>query len=150
MSRRIIETSIDIAAPADRVWQSLTDFAAFPQWSRFILAIDGDVRPGARLSVDLDDGGGKMKMAPEVVAAESPVELRWRGVVGARFLFSGEHSFRLDSLPGGGTRLTHSEIFRGLLVPFFWKTLDSRTRQAFHAFNAALKGRAETAAGLAS
>jgi hypothetical protein len=146
MSNRTIETSIDIAAPAERVWRMLTDFASFPQWSRFILAIEGVARAGRRLSVRVDDGGNAMRMRPEVVRCEEEVELRWRGVVGARFLFSGEHSFRLEALPGGGTRFIHSEKFGGILVPFVWTTLDTRTRRAFHDFNAALRARAEMAA----
>jgi hypothetical protein len=144
MSSRTIETTIDIAAPADRVWRMLTDFASFPEWSRFIMAIEGDARPGTRLSVRLNDGGGEMKMRPEVVACEEQVELRWRGVVGARFVFSGEHRFRLDALPDGRTRFTHSEMFSGILVPLLWKTLNTRTRKAFHEFNTALRVRAET------
>jgi hypothetical protein len=142
MKARIIETTIDIAAPVEHVWKTLIDFTSFPEWSRFILAIEGEAQPGTRLSVRLDDGGGAMRMRPEVVACEERVELRWRGVVGAGFLFSGEHRFRLDALPGG-TRLTHGEVFSGVLVPLFWKTLNTRTRQAFHEFNAALRARAE-------
>ena len=37
------------------------------------------------------------------------------------------------------------EEFRGVLVPFFWKSLDTHTRQGFEAMNAALKQRAEAA-----
>lgn len=146
MSGRTIETTIDIAAPVEHVWRTLTDFLSFPRWSRFILAIEGEARKGARLTVRLDDGGGAMKMRPEIVTFEENVELRWRGVVGARFLFTGEHSFRLETLPGGGARLTQSETFEGILVPLFWKRLDTQTRRAFHTFNDALRKRAETIA----
>ena len=37
------------------------------------------------------------------------------------------------------------EEFRGVLVPFFWKSLDTHARQGFEAMNAALKQRAEAA-----
>lgn len=144
MSGRSIETTIEIDAPVERVWRVLIDFARFPQWSRFILSIQGEPRPGARLSARLDDGGGAMQIRPEIMTCE-PHELRWRGVLGASFLFSGEHYFRLEALPGGSTRLTHGEVFGGLLVPLLWKRLDSRTRQGFQDFNTALRERAETA-----
>lgn len=147
MSSRAFETTVDIAAPVERVWRVLTDFASFPQWSRFILAIDGEPRAGARLSARLDDGGGAMLIRPEVLACEQGVELRWRGVLGAGFLFSGEHHFRLEALPGGGTRLNHGEVFGGLLVPLLWKRLDTRTRAGFEDFNAALRARAEAQVG---
>lgn len=144
MSSRKIETSVDIAAPVEDVWRVLTDFARFPQWSRFILAIEGEARPGTRLSARLDDGGGAMQIRPEVLVCKEHDELRWRGTLGASFLFSGEHYFRLQALPGGGTRLTHGEVFGGLLVPLLWTRLNTSTRRGFEDFNAALRARAES------
>jgi hypothetical protein len=139
MSQFVIETSIEIRAPIERVWGILTSFESFPQWSRFILRIKGKARKGERLAVTLDDGGGPMQFRPAVVVCEECVELRRRGSVGASFLFSGEHCFHLAPAAEGGTRLTHSERFRGILVPLFRKNLNTRTRQAFHDFNAALR-----------
>ena len=146
MNQRVVEATIDIAAPAETVWRTLLDFASYPQWSRFILAIEGEPQLGAHLAVQLDDGGGIMRMRPTIVIFNENVELRWRGVVGASFLLSAEHSFRLQQLPGGATRFTQSETFGGILVPLFWKRLDGQTRRAFHSFNDALCRRAEAIA----
>jgi hypothetical protein len=147
MISRIIETKIDIKAPAKRVWEVLTKFEDFPHWSRFILSIEGEASPGSRLSVHLNDGGGAMRLRPTVQASKEGVELRWRGTVGSSFLFTGEHRFHLDPQEDGTTRLTHSEKFGGILVPLLWKKLDSRTRQAFNEFNTALCRQSEGAAG---
>ena len=46
-----------------------------------------------------------------------------------------------------GTRLVHSERFRGVLVRFMRKMVDSGTRQGFEEMNAALKTRAEAQSG---
>lgn len=146
MSGRTIETTLDIGAPTSRVWQELTDFARFAEWSKFILGIEGELSPGAQLAVRLDDGGGPMTMRPEVLVSDTQAELRWLGKVGASFVFAGEHYFKLAPLPNGGTRLTHGEIFRGILTPLFWGKLNTRTRRAFGEFNEALRVRAETAA----
>jgi len=51
-SKRLIDTRIEIAAPAMRVWDVLTDFARFPQWNPFIVGIDRIPEPGARLRGD--------------------------------------------------------------------------------------------------
>jgi hypothetical protein len=147
MTNRTIETKIDIKAPAKRVWEILTRFEDFPQWSRFILSIEGQARPGSRLSVHLNDGGQAMRLRPTVEASEEGVELRWRGTVGSSFLFTGEHRFHLDPQEDGTTRFTHSETFGGILVPLLWKKLNSRTRQAFNEFNAALCRQSEGVAG---
>jgi hypothetical protein len=143
MSTHTIKTAVDIDAPVERVWRVLADFAGYPQWSRFILAIAGEMREGARLSVRMDDGGGAVTVSPTIQVCEAPVELRWRGVLGARFLFSAEHYFQLEQLPDGGTRLNHGELFGGVLTPLFWRRFDTRTRHAVHEFNAAIRSRAE-------
>lgn len=41
-----VRTTIDIAAPPERVWSILTDFAAHPQWNPFITAIWGELKTG--------------------------------------------------------------------------------------------------------
>ena len=40
MSKELF-SSIDIAAPAERVWEVLVDFAAFPVWNPFITQAEG-------------------------------------------------------------------------------------------------------------
>lgn len=142
MSQRIIETSIDIEAPIERVWHVLSDFPRYPQWSRFIQSIEGTPNAGARLSVQLNDGGTTMRFRPEVLVC-GPHELRWRGLLGASFVFTGEHRFLLEALSESRTRLIHSEVFSGILVSLLWKRLDTATRQGFQDFNAALRARSE-------
>jgi hypothetical protein len=41
---------------------------------------------------------------------------------------------------------THAEIFKGLLVPMLWKSLDGNTRKGFQQMTQALKKRAENSA----
>jgi hypothetical protein len=61
-------------------------------------------------------------------------------------LFDGEHIFTMDPLDAGRrTRLVHREEFRGVLVPLFWGSLDTATRQGFEEMNLALKKRVEEA-----
>lgn len=153
MSRRL-ETSIIIDATPNRVWHVLEDFQSYSEWSTFIRDISGRMEEGSRLSVFLQPPGGKgMQFEPVVLQARAPTdstsdtgrrgEFRWRGSLGAGFIFSGEHSFVLEAADAGRTRLTHNEIFRGLLVPFLWRSLDTSTRRGFEEFNRALKQRCE-------
>lgn len=144
MFETAIGTTIDIDAPAEKVFSALTDFPEYPVWSRFIVSITGNAKVGGRLAVTLDDGAGKpVTFKPTVLALAPDRELRWRGVLGASFVFSGEHYFRLSALDGGKTRLSHGEVFRGLLVPLLRAQLSTRTRAAFQAFNEALRARVE-------
>jgi hypothetical protein len=142
----LLQTQIDIGAPPERVWSVLTDFARHPEWNPFIREIRGEVREGARLHVVLGPPDGKpMTFTPVVTAAEPNRRFAWRGTLLAGWLFTGEHAFRLEGLPGGGTRFHHGETFGGLLVPFLKKSLGTDTRAGFDAMNRAIKAEAEQA-----
>jgi hypothetical protein len=88
--------------------------------------------------------GRAMTFRPKVLAAQPGVLLRWIGRLVLPGIFDGTHQFALDDL-GGHTRLTQSETFRGVLVPFTGKTI-TQTEAGFRALNQALKQRVEDAA----
>ena len=46
-----LSTEIEFDGTPDEVWEVLTDFAAYPAWNPFLPRIEGELRPGARLSV---------------------------------------------------------------------------------------------------
>jgi uncharacterized protein YndB with AHSA1/START domain len=45
MSKELV-SSIDLAAPPERVWEVLVDFAAFPAWNPFITQAEGRLHFG--------------------------------------------------------------------------------------------------------
>jgi hypothetical protein len=138
-----IETSINIDAPADRVWAVVTDFAAYPEWNRFIRSLKGDAKVGSRLEVTLQPPGRRpMTIRPTVVKMEGR-ELRWLGRLGLPRVFDGRHSLKVEPLSPTLTRFTQYERFTGVLVPFFGKMLGD-SRRGFEEMNRALKARAET------
>lgn len=137
-----IETEILIHAAPERVWAVLMDFAAYPSWNPFVLAIEGNAKPGETLRVTMRPPGDKAQtFKPKVLRADAPVAFVWRGSLPIPGLFTGEHSFQLTRA-GDGTRLRHSERFSGLLVPLLRQLL-ARTEEGFNQMNAALKVRAE-------
>jgi hypothetical protein len=141
-----IHTEIEINAPAKTVWRVLTDFAAYPDWNPFVRRVEGEVRVGARLHVDIQPSGGKgMSFRPTVLVADPNRELRWLGRLWLPGLFDGEHSFSIEPLVEGQVRFVQRERFGGLLVPFLSKMLDRDIRRGFEEMNRALKLRAESA-----
>ena len=143
---RHIEHTIDIDASPQAVWAQLADTASYGDWNPFVRRLDGELREGARLDVEIAPPGGRaMRFKPTVLAAAPERELRWRGRLLVPRLFDGEHAFRLEPLPGGGTRLVQAEEFRGLLVGLAGGTLE-KARDGFQAMNEAVKARAEAAA----
>jgi len=139
-----IGATIEIFASAQRVWQVLTDFAAFPQWNPFILEISGELNVGGKLDVYLKPlGRPNTRFRPVVLAAKPAQELRWLGRLwGIPKLLDGEHNFLIERLEANRSRFVQREVFNGILVPLLSGTLAGAER-SFIAMNAALKARAE-------
>ena len=147
MSKELV-SSIDIAASAERVWDVLVDFAAFPAWNPFITQAEGRLETGGRLTLRMQPvGGSAVTLRPTLIEVIVPQRLRWRGRLGVPGLFDADHLFTVEPRGAEGSRLVQQERFSGLLVPLFQRSLDRGTLPAFHAMNAALKDRAEKAAG---
>src|SRR5207245_5186515 len=86
-----VSAEIEIEAPAERVWEVLTDFAKFPEWNPFIRQMSGEVRTGAQLQVQLGPTGGRvMSFKPKMVNVETNREMSWLGRLLIPGLFNGE------------------------------------------------------------
>jgi hypothetical protein len=139
---RTITSSIDIDAAPDTVWAVLTDLPRYAEWNPFIREASGTVTAGSRLTLRMVQTTGKAAtFKPTVLTVDPGHELRWTGHFIVRGIFDGEHSFVLTA-SNGGTQLTQSEKFTGVLVPFTSKILNG-TARSFAALNEALKQRAE-------
>lgn len=140
-----IETSIDIDAPPQKVWDILTDFNAYGRWNPFIPEISGEPTEGKTLVVTISPPGkNEMTFKPRVRTAYPPREFAWLGHLFMPGLFDGEHRFLIEETKDGKTRFTQREEFRGMLVGMAWKGLEPSTRKGFEEMNAALKMRAES------
>jgi len=143
---RELFSKIDIHAPVAKVWQTLTDFPAFPTWNTFIPLIKGEARSGSRLRIHVHTPAGKQLIfRPVVLKAEPFSELRWLGTLwGLGGLFRGEHYFRLEPLEKDSAKFIQGEKFNGLLLPLIWKILREDLELGFWEFNKALKKECET------
>jgi len=138
--------SIDIRAPAQVVWDALTDLPRFGEWNPFIREGRGDLRAGGRVRVRVRPSlGVPLVFRAQVLACEQPRELRWRGHVLTPWLASGEHTFTVEPLAAGGVRFVQREVFGGVLPRLAGKLLEREARRGFEAMNRALKARAEGA-----
>ncbi|MFN3600982.1 MAG: SRPBCC family protein [Dietzia sp.] len=137
-----VSTTIDIDAPATRIWEILTDTAAYSEWNPFIIALDGALDVGSRIAVTIaPPGAKKQNFTPTVTEVDPGRRVVWLGRLGVRGIFDGEHSFEVAALGPASSRFTQSERFSGLLVPVFRGLLTS-TEAGFTAMNSALATRA--------
>jgi uncharacterized protein YndB with AHSA1/START domain len=64
-----IDTTVDIDASKQAVWDVLTDFAAYGEWNPF-LRIEGTAEVGTKLVVHMSGGGEHaMSFRPKVLVA---------------------------------------------------------------------------------
>jgi hypothetical protein len=139
-----IKTEILINATPEKVWSILTNFEQYPNWNPFIKSITGEAKVGNRISVRIEPPRSKgMTFKPKILVFETNKQFRWIGHLLFPGLFDGEHIFELIDNQNGTTTFKQSEIFRGILVPFFKKKLDNNTKKGFEEMNVKLKELAE-------
>jgi hypothetical protein len=142
---KIIRVVTDIAAPVQTVWAELSAVTKYSEWNPFITTLQGELVAGSRLKVRIVPPGGRpMTFRPTITAVEEGKRLEWLGRLVLPGVFDGRHSFLLEDVGEGLTRLTQTEEFSGVLVPLTRAVLE-RTHAGFEAMNEALRLRAERA-----
>lgn len=138
---KTMSATIQIDAPPMDVWAVLTDLSSYRDWNPLFREASGQVTAGNRIRLrSVHPASGRlMTVKPKITAAVPGAELRWTASLPG--IMSGEHSFVLAEA-GGGTRLTQSETFGGILAAVSGKTL-TRAEASFRELNEALKKRAE-------
>jgi len=138
----VIATSIDISATPEEVWEVLSDFPTYGEWSNFS-KIEGVAQVGERLSMRMPG----MSFRSTVTVATPNRELEWAAQIVSMRIFDGRHNFVLTSNPDGTTHLANVETFSGALVwPFQGLFRQNKAGRAngYDGFNQALKKRVES------
>lgn len=140
----------EIAAPADVVWEILSDISAYPSWNPFMTRVDGRLAKGERLTVTIAPPGSKPQtFKPTVTSVEAGHKIEWLGRLLMPGIFDGAHHLTVEAVSPTTSRFTQSEDFTGVLVPLFG-SLMGNTEAGFAAMNRALATRAEQRNGLTS
>lgn len=130
-----------IKATPERIWSILTDGARYPEWDPNAIRIDGEIKPGGKVTA-LTKLNPKRAFPATVTIFEPNRRMTWSG--GMPFgLFKGVRTFELTNAGGGDTRFTLREEFSGPLLPLIGRTIPDMS-DAFRGFVAGLKARAES------
>lgn len=140
---RAIWSLVEIDAPADRVWQVLTDLNGYSSWNPLITAARGELKPGNTIAITLKLDNRTFSLHPRILAVQPGRRLAWLGHMLVPGIFDGEHVFELEQIDQSHTRVIQSERFHGVLVGFLWDRISPAISRGFRAMNHALKQRAE-------
>lgn len=92
--------------------------------------------------VGKEKGKDGPKYNPTITELEEPNYFRWRAHMFAGFIFTNDKIFELEET-NSGTRLTHKEMFSGLLAPIFCGQMEKGVPPMLNSMNKALKKLAE-------
>lgn len=147
---RLLDVSVDIAAPLADVWTLLVTPASYPDWSPFVVAVDpgpdGVFQVGvvARLRVRLWMPRPLAITSPErIIALDPRRRLGWSFAGLPGWLLGAARYQDLETLPSGATRYHTHQRYSGLLAPLVLLLLRRRIVAGFEATAAALKTTAE-------
>jgi hypothetical protein len=122
-SQRAYSTQIDIDAPAEQVWEILTNFESYPTWNPLLTEVQGKLDIGGELRVRA--AFAPMAVRATVTAVDKPNRFEWEDHVPLNLL-TPVFSVRLLPLPENRTRVVIAETFTGPLLPVMGRRLDTQ------------------------
>lgn len=138
-----IATEVALQASPDRIWKTLIDFPAYPDWNRFLRAVRGQAAPDAPLEVDLQYYGKPVQKKAGVITgfiAPKYFSWIWNHKFGAWFL-SCEHVFRIKEREDGKVLFYQEVYYTGLGLKFRRRDVEHLVRQSLDKLNDDLKQR---------
>ncbi|MBO9560805.1 MAG: SRPBCC domain-containing protein [Caulobacter sp.] len=142
--QRAVEFRTGVQAPAEIVWEVVSDFAAWKDWNPVHPRMEGEMRIGTPLRFDLVIGDAPAKAVEAVVQDWVPYEqLHWRTkrlngfVTAIRYL-------EIENMGPANATFSNGELFMGPLVRWVSRDERRRLKAAFTLMGEAVRARAET------
>jgi uncharacterized protein YndB with AHSA1/START domain len=133
-------TRIEIQAPAEKVWQALTDLPKWTQWNTTVERTLGNVALGAKVTVFVKQNPGRA-FPLKVTALDAPRRMVWTGGMPLG-LFRGTRVYELTALSSTVTVFSMREDYTGPLANMIGKSIPD-LQPAFEECAQCLKREAE-------
>ncbi len=137
---RTFSARVDIDAPAEQVWDVVTDFKSYGLWNPLLSKVEGDLVVGNSLRVYTTFI--PVALPATVKVAHKPHHFEWKDNVPLNLL-TPEFSVRLLPLDGDRTRVIISETFTGPLLPIARGYLEGKMPPLYDAMAKALAEQVE-------
>ena len=140
MNQKTIETHVDVDAPAQVLWEVLSDYESYEResWNPYIESIEVTTT-GRVTATTFGETLGRRQLRAKLLTGEFP-ELLWEKKL--PWVIHARHWFRVVPTSATSTRFVQGEQVSGLLTGLVWHLVE-RSQPSFSAFNLALKHRAE-------
>jgi hypothetical protein len=136
-----IENRTGVAAPAEIIWEVLTDLARWPEWNPLYASASGDIKIGAPWTMVLKlPGRPDEVLRPKVLdwAPEDHIHLQTK-----TFFIATLRYLEIEALSDQGCIFSNGERFQGMLAGMIIRPFARDLRKGFDAMGEAMKVRAE-------
>ena len=133
------EAAVRIDASPERVWEVLTDIAAWPQWDSGVTKVTGSLGIGEKLTITVEANPGRA-FPVRVATLERPRTIVLRGGMPLG-LFRGVRTYTLTP-DGDATRFAMREEYGGPLAPVITRSIPD-LGPSFRRFAEGLRQRAQ-------
>lgn len=139
----VIEHCVDIAAPAEVVWELVSDLQGWRQWNPLYRQVTGTLEVGETLTMTLTiPGMNSYTMRPQVVAVMANELVHYQGTAMGG-LVRGTRRIEIRETGAESCIVSNREIMGGLLGPLVARAAGTRVRMGLELMGEALKRVAE-------
>lgn len=140
---RVSSDEVLIEAPAEFVWQVLVDFDNYQYWNSFCPGIEGELKIGAPVSMQVDMGNGPQLQVEYITRLEPPHVITWSMENRPGDPIHADRSQYLTAIDE--TRCTYLtvDVFSGEAVPPMMEAFGQIMEDGFNRCAYGLKERAE-------
>ena len=134
---------IRIHAPAEVVWDVLTDVGNYRRWNPFTPQARTDFTIGSPVKLLVRMGPMNVRITETVCAYEKPRLIAWNRAFGARRLLFALREQHLEPLDDSSCRYHNTDRLTGLLAPMVFRCFGGYMRRGFDDVGEGLKRYAE-------
>lgn len=138
-----IALSEEIAAPAQVVWEVITNLDDYPHWNTFVVACESTLEVGTPIIMQVRLGSSAPRRQTETVQQHLPGELLAYGMKAPLRLLWSKRQHRLTALATNAVHYESLFELRGPLSPLVATLLGTQLRRGFAEMTRGIARRAE-------
>ncbi|WP_297512255.1 SRPBCC domain-containing protein [uncultured Caulobacter sp.] len=142
--KRAVEHRIGVQAPAEIVWEVVSDFDAWTHWNPLYRRAEGQLKIGTALSLEQHLPGRPPTVITPIVQDWVPYEqLHWRSSRMGGFVTAIRY-LEIENMGPENATFSNGELFMGLLLRFVSREERRTLKAAFTRMGEAVRDRAES------
>lgn len=141
--KRAVEHRIGVQAPAEIVWEVVSEFETWTHWNPLYRKAEGQMKIGTALVLEQHLPGEPPRVIQPIVQDWVPYEqLHWRSSRMGGFVTAIRY-LEIETMGPANSTFSNGELFMGMLLRFVGRDERRKLRAAFAAMGEAVRDRAE-------